>query len=380
MMIAIGVLAIGLIMIAAIFPAALVTHRDSVDRSRGNEIFTKAEALMRGRLDPLRLWVAPMLIPGNPTAGPPWVGRDSPWYLLPFPNLAAGATAWDGMSVPTPPTVPSPGANWYANVLNGAVNVPNDGNPIVFYGLDFLGERIAPFTNNDPSSPYTDDEFMAAPNRYLWYGFYRRMGNGSVKYAAAICRQQRNQRYVQQDVSTAPGPVVPAVGWGSARRLPVPWRVTCKYNPPPPFGTGPQGSEKRIFNITGIGEEGLGELAPPGSKIMIAGGIYWQSPPPPQPPDPASLPDIPAGRVLTVVNVYDNSADGRDNPETIEVLEDLRDLPTQYTTPPPASSTYSFFFDVWVFPPEVTNVDASSDPPNITFGKTAPILDWKAFL
>src|SRR6185295_1233273 len=76
MMIAIGVLGIGLIMIAAIFPAALLRHRDSIDRSRANEIYSKAESLMRARLDPLRLWVDPILIPGNPGAGPPRVGQD----------------------------------------------------------------------------------------------------------------------------------------------------------------------------------------------------------------------------------------------------------------------------------------------------------------
>lgn len=391
LMIAIGVLGLGLIMIAAIFPAALFQHRGSVDQARANELFTKAESILRSRLDPAQLWFDPSLL-GPPAGIAPFAGRDSPFYLLPHSNLQSGATGWDTLPVALPGIYTSL-RRTYANAINwprrgsgnnGRVETFDvDDNLPAFGGLDCLSDRIAPFTNNDrgddaansaqglldPPSPFTDGEFMVAPQRYAWYGFYRRMATGTINYAVAVCKQQRNQQFAQQIVNNPPGPVLASRAAPVARRLPVPWRVTCVYDP----------ATRRISNDTSNNAEGLGELAPPGARMMIAGGVFWQQVPATPAITPMTLPIMPAGRVLTVVNVFDNTADGRHNPETVAVLEDISDLPVQYVTPPPAGTpAYRFLFDVWVFPPEVVAAPGGGDP-TYRFGKTAPILDWKVF-
>jgi len=364
-MIAIGVLGIGLIMVAAIFPVALTQHKDSIEKSRSLDQINTAEALMRSRLDSGQLWVA-----ASPVVAP---GADSPWYMLPMANLAVGSNgnnAWDWMpntsplfssiSAPIPVGLTQADYLTYANCLNFAINT-DPGNPFSWTAipsLEMLSDRKAPPTIN-PWSPMNDDEFQSTENRFAWMGFYRRMANGSTRYTVAVNRILRGERYAEQDVSTVgmadPG-LMPQAG-GTPRRLPVPWRVTVRYNP----------QTRRMYNTAS--PEGLGELAPPGSKIMV-GGFIWRNgfvaPPPP-------LPVSPAGRILTVTNVFDNTGDGIDNPETVDFLEDPAGLP-QFD--PSAQPQDQYFFDVIVIPPPFVGVTGT----DVQFGRKSPLIQWKVNL
>ncbi|MBN2561187.1 MAG: hypothetical protein JXQ75_09685 [Phycisphaerae bacterium] len=297
-----SILGIGLMMVAAIFPVALSQHRGSVYQARATELASKAEAMLRSRVDSNALRSEQSLLDA---------GLDSPWYLLPFANIEAGG-AWDFT-----------GAVTYAQSING---ISND---LDLYGADMLSDRFAPLD---------DDESKDVANRVVWYGFYRRLANGTVNYAVAICRQQRNQVFAEQDVlidhpfetATANLPDMTA-----ARRFPVPWRITLAYD----------ATTNRIHDL-GTGPELLAELAPVGSKIMIHGATYGNVSP------------VPAGRILTVLNAFDNGP--------IEVLEDVSDLP-------PDSQG---FFDVWVFPPSINGVSGG----DASFGRESPLIDWKVFL
>ena len=352
-MIAIGVLGIGLIMVAAIFPVALTQHRDSIEKSRSLDLVNKAEALLRSRLDASRLWVDPL----TPA------GTDSAWFMLPMSNLAVGSNgpnAWDWMAPRTTPFLSAPStigpglsANDYlnyANCLNFAYN-SQPGNAFSLFAmpsLEMLSDRKAP--TYDAWSPMNDAEFESSENRFAWVGFYRRLAAGTTRYTVAVNRILRDERYAEQDPSTIgtgdPG-IAPMAG-GTPRRLPVPWRVTVQYNP----------LTHRIYN--NANPEGLGELAPAGSRIMV-GGFVWPGGPitPPVP----TLPTAPAGRILTVTNVFDFNSDGVD--EAVDFLEDPTGLPAA-----------PYFFDVIVFPPPYVAVNGT----NVQFGKKSPLIQWKVNL
>jgi hypothetical protein len=322
--IAVGILGIGLIMVAAIFPVALSQHRDSVYQARATELATKAEAVLRSRVDSALLWCDL-----NRLAA----GVDSPWQLLPFGNIYAGG-GWDWGADYNDPQNPVR----YANLINLFNVDPTDWRtPTInagrLIGADLLADRFTPMDDKDAGNE---------ANRLVWYGFYRRRVNGTVHYAVAICRQQRNHRFARQDVELAGFQLAPTAAfagpWTDARRFPVPWRVTVAYD----------GVVNRLASLSGA--EGLAELAPVGSKVMIQGATYggvW--------PD-IWLEAVPgaAGRILTVSDVFNNV--------TVEIREDLSGSPG--------------IFDIWVIPPPVISGDAG----NVRFGKESPLIDWKVFL
>ncbi|HKQ48508.1 MAG TPA: prepilin-type N-terminal cleavage/methylation domain-containing protein [Phycisphaerae bacterium] len=311
--IAVGILGVGLIMVAAVFPAALTQHRMSVEQARAAELVSKAEALLNSRFQRTSLWVDPGVssVPG----------LDSPWYLLPTVNMNAVTGVWDPMV-------------GYADAINGVTGsdpINNPLNPLVLFPPDILSDRIA---------PATDSDLMTAPNRAVWYGFYRREAAGTTTFATAICKQRRNQLFVEQDLTVGAPFANPAYA-ANRRRLPVPWRVSVGYvggnilsnaSAPPLLG----------------GTLGLARLAPVGTKIMLSGGSYA---------DGASPAIVPAGTILTVSDSIDDF--------TVEVVGDRAGLPLYDTAPagPP-----NFTFDVWVFPPSVENGD---------WGRESPLLDWK---
>lgn len=303
---AVSILGIGLIMVAAIFPVALWQHRDSVYQARATELASKAESVLRARLDSNRLWRKPGLAEAL---------LDSPWYVVPFQNLGVGG-AWDPINQ----------ALIHGNRLNFA---PDTASSLVLPGSTLLSDRFA---------PWNDAEAMQTSNRVVWYGFYRCLANGTVNYAAALCRQQRNQIFAEQNAAILDFYLTPTASLDNFQtdtcRLPTPWRVTVSR------AVG----SNRLYNQ--LGPEGLGELAPVGSKIMIHGATY-----------PAVL-QVPAGRILTVSNVI--------NQWTIEVREDVSDLPTGAAD----------FFDVWLFPPPVIGGNSQ----DAAFSKESPLIDWKVFL
>lgn len=293
-------------MVATIFPVALFQHRENVWQARSTEMVSKAAAMLHSKVDPNALWSAPLLMQ---------TGRDSPWYLLPYGNITVGG-GWDSAA----------GAVVYADALNLA---PAGSSSLQLFGADFLSDRY---------TPEDDHGIQHAENRVLWIGFYRRLANGSVNYAIAVCRQQRGEVYIEQDVSIADFAVTPTA-WAAdlttdGRRFPVPWRVRVARA----AGSG------RLYNANG--PELLGELAPTGSKIMIQGDAY-----------PSAL-RVPVGRIYTVSDVY--------NDATVELREEATDLPADTLGT----------FDIWVFPPRAV----SGDSTNVLFGRESPVLDWKVCL
>jgi len=374
-MIAIGVLGIGLIMVAAIFPVALTQHRESIEKSRSLDMLNKAEALLRSRINASNLWVDSF----TPA------GMDSAWFMLPMSNLAVGSNgnnAWDWMSPITTPifSTPSPigpgltAADYltYANCLNFCRDFAgNIGNPFSLTAvpsLEQLSDRkgpITPTTNQNSWSPLTDAEFQSIENRFAWVGFYRRMAGGTTRYAVAVNRILRDEAYAEQDVTT-----VGATGFGlspqavdpftvRARRLPVPWRVTVGYDP----------VSRRLFNSPN--PEGLGELAPPGSRIMVGGHVWRNGTATATSP---TIPIAPAGRILTVTSVFDTTPGGVENPNFVDILEDPAGLPTFDFNDQPDEQ---FYFDVILFPPPA--VQRQSDN-SVQFGRKSPLIQWKVNL
>jgi len=331
--IAVGILGVGLIMVAAIFPVALSQHRDSVYQACATELTSKAEAILRGRLDPNQG------DPGEELYSPAdllSVGLDSPWYLIHATNIWTGANG-----------TASGANNWIDMYLyTDAINMfGGDGSDSpVLQALDILSDRYAPFSTNNTFSPFTDLELMSAPYRLVWTGFYRRLANGTVQYAVAICKQQRNQRFAAQNlVATVDGGFASEVDPASLRgmRLPVPWRVQVH-----------RWQNTNILcnqSMDYTPAEDLGVLAPPGTKIMIQGYVYSDG----------LAPLVPAGRILTVSDVVDGI------PSAVRILEDISDLPWDE---PAALDDGNISFDVWVFPPPFMGSSES------------PLIDWKVLL
>jgi hypothetical protein len=356
--IAVGILGVGLIMVAAVFPVALSQHRDVTEQIRAVELSSKAQAMLQSRLDQTRLWV-PSDLRG---------GQDTPWLLLPSTNLSYKAAAWDLMLALT---------TTYANAINGVSAVDlSQGlqNPTSLTGLDTLSDRRAPFSNGiqTPPSPFTDSEFANAPNRLAWYGFYRRLG-GKFAFCAAICRQQRNQLFVEQDLSAglidpsmapqAQNPyskptAVLGADLAGTRRLPVPWRISIGRMVDTTTGENLLSNAATATpQMFGAGLA-LGRLAPPGSKIMIQGTVRDNS-------ALATPPTIvvPEGRILTVARVpYAASGDFT----AVQTVEDIRDLP-----PFIYGGGVNVTFDVWVFPPALAANELE---------KNSPLIEWKTSL
>ncbi len=356
--IAVAILGVGLIMVAAVFPVALSQHQSSSEQAAALELVSKAEAIIKSRINPSLLYI-PSYIPA---------GVDSPWFMLPSMNLSVNALDWDVMeqNVSNPDLTAGPVTNLYANFASGFGGINNppagvqpEGN--IFGFLDtttypvvpFAPRQIFPFAQDTLSdhsiSPDTDEVLQTAPNRLVWYGFYRRLANGAFRFAVAVCKQRRGQVFAEQsmsavDSSLPPGRQLPyngPQGLPPIRRLPVPWRVTVGY-----FG-GHQLTNRPINPVLGNGSR-LGSLAPTGSKIMIQGASY---------PNGVNSIPMPAGRVLTVSRVVDDY--------TIEVVEDISDLPGLQVN---GTGTP---FDIWVVPPSVEGNQVNRE---------SPVLLWRVNL
>ncbi len=304
--IAMGILGVGLIMVAAIFPVALTQHRQSTEKARAIDMIAQAETLLHSRLDPNQLWVDPVLYNA---------GLDTPWYFMPLANLRVRG-AWEFAE-----------ANVYADLLNGA---PLGNSSLQFLGKDVLSDRIVPV--NDLAANET-------PNRFIWYGFYRQLANGSMRYTAAVCKQRRNQIFYMQDMGVAAPEANPTAFTAGPRRFPMPWRVRVSRIP----GTN------QLFNGGGVR---LSDLAPAGSKIMLHGYVAG---------DVAPIPTVPAGRVLTIANPVESGVVGLD---IVQVVEDISDIPAN---DPVAAGDNNVVFDVWLFPPAQN-------------AKASPLREWKVSL
>ena len=304
--IALGILGVGLVMVAAMFPIALTEHRMSADTSRALEMVSRAEAMLHNRLDARLLWVDLNLLITD--------GVDSPWNLLPFANVNVGGNLAD--------------RTIYTAQLNSRSTLPAF-SEVQLFGADVLSDRV---------SPLTDAEAQSAPNRLMWYGFYRQLADGSKSFAVAVCKQRRRQMFFMQDFSVADPTLNPTALVSVPQRFPVPWRVTVSRLP----GTND------LFSFGGVG---LADLAPRGAKIMIQGGTAG---------DAFPFPTAPTGRILTVVDSI--------GANRIRVLEDLSDIASN---DPANTGDNNVNFDLWIFPPAASGAG---------FGPNSPVLEWKVSL
>lgn len=307
-MIAIGLLGVGLVMVAAVFPVALSQHRETTEAAAIVTMSHTGRSLFETRVDESRLW-RPV------TTGVLPAGEDGPWMMLPFLNLVT-----DGSGAGTPGTWDTTGyAIAYAQGANAVFNtlgaVTTQSVSLFFGPADVLSDGRQPVAVATLSA---DGVAELTATRYVWYGFYRETAAGVIDRAVAVCRQVRGQEFAEQDQSAGfpawrDNPIQSA---GIRRRLPVPWRVsvTNQFN----IATGD------YYLVCG-GTDNLGNLAPVGGEILIAG---WSN-------SGTGLPN-PAGRVITVNDAID--ADGNGYAEWIRA-DNIADIPTNVA------------FDIWIFPP-----------------------------
>lgn len=324
--IAISVLGLGLIMLAAVFPVAMTRHRDAIDDSRATEMLSKAEMMIRSRIDPNLLWVDTASVN---------LGIDSPFYFIPFANIstAGAAQTWDNTLA----------AATYADLINKSGVAGGPIAPLQVFATDVLSDRLPPIN---------DEEANLVQFRYIWYGFYRRQGNGTFRFAAAVCRQRQNETFYEQDFSVARPTLNPTPFLSTPRRFPVPWRVTVAREAGSQFLYLPNSSPT-------AGTIPLSKLAPRGSKIMISGAEGTLT------PSTVPLPPMPAGRMLSVMRTLDRDNDSNGIEETLEVLEDISDIPQNDST---SASDGEFVFDIWLFPPRAQGDSVAGN---------TPMVEWK---
>lgn len=328
-MVAVGILGIGLILVASVFPVALSQHRESVEGAQTLTLAHRAQAIMETRVNrnlPIPAGAAGLL--WQPSANGSLTADDNnPWLVLPGANIDVVSGLWSPPAVlPTPPLIGPTG--YYCLINNLFLPLPAVGAPQRCENPLFWG---ASDETTDARLPVNDLEASESPFRLAWTGFYRELTDGRIQYAAAICRQKRTDAFVGQnlgDLTTAF--TSPTVDASLVCRMPLPWRITVQYAggrtlsvPAPP--TAPLATDL---------------LMPPGSKVVIMGTLYG----------PAPQPTIPVGRPLTV----SGTATG-----AVNVLENIGDLP---------GAPYSF--DLWVFPPPYAGGQ---------FGPKSPVLDWVFF-
>ncbi len=334
--IGIAILGIGLIMVAAFFPVALTQHRSSIDQVRALELVPQASAAIHKRLRADWLWYDVNQLVN---------GYDSPFHVLPLVNLDVGGLWSFDISNPNNSALPV-GRDYMLNhtdLLNSAPEFSIHQIP----AADFLSDRDV---------PRNDLRANEAANRMVWIGFYRQLANGSKSYAAAICKQRRNQQYFIQAIDPSLPEnqryVDPQAIVSHPQRLPVPWRVTVARVP---------GSQILAMNST---QGHLADSAPRGSKSMIHGRYYTTVT-----QDYTFKP----GRILTVTNTVIAGP----NSIGVEILEPMWDIPD--------FSAGNFGFDVWVIPPASNGAlyddgIGSTGADWLSFEKETPVLEWKGAL
>lgn len=352
-MIAVGVLGIGLILIAGVFPVALSQHRDTVEGLSARTLAKQVQAELQAKVDiassgtPRSLW-------RPATNGTMSAGQDSPWLLLPTPNVAvrlpAGYPATPLGSWTTADLRPGffglRTLNYYANLisnpnLSSALFAPAD-NASLFDANDML---------SDLESRINDRAVEEQPFRLVWSAFYRHLASDQFEFAVAVCRQTRGEIYWQQALPYDTGLLAPLAdpraaadfGW----RLPVPWRITVYRQP---------NENRSLRNAMGVP---IGELAPPGARLIVHGLVYTPSGSPPAGP-------VPSGQVLRVTATGDVSGNPS-NPElrVVDLAEDISSFPAN-----------PYQFDVWVFPPPSAGLGARGTLPPERFGDKSPLIDW----
>ncbi|NUQ46183.1 MAG: hypothetical protein HUU22_09120 [Phycisphaerae bacterium] len=355
-MVAIGILGVGLVMVAAIFPVALSQHKDAVDAATAITIANRAAATVRAKVDMNRLW-KPV------TNGVMPQFEDSPWMALNCPMYLADATGNPLLDPPPSSVQPVPN-NYLNHISNPAwVAVPSlSTGPVADNAVSFLFSDLY----SDPRAPRVRAAIEQIPQRLIWYPFYQQTASGEIRFAAAVVRHTAAQRYARQDLGFAGCYATPAPT-NELVSQPVPWRVLLTYMPSGAFAAPNRLVAVDVPAQSGGPNAAIGQIAnaaPPGSRIMLTGmlsrrlGGY----------QPLGVSSAIAGRVLTVVGTVRS---GTSNTTAIEVREDISDLPRENQIGTPGASV-----EAWVFPPNVTR-NSSLDVISISI--RPPCVDWIFF-
>jgi len=337
-MIATGILGVGLIMVASVFPVAIAQHRESTEIAGAASLAQRTRALIQSRIntDDVNLWrpLNRSLNTGMPD------GQPMPWLAIPVSNLNYDLSdsvlgTYDLYDQQPPPVGLANIRAIYENMLSTPIpgSPAPAGNPHFFLGYDLVTDLRPP--SNGIESDDLDSRLYCVP-------FYREPDASHVVFAGAVCRQLRGQQFLLQDPTGAAPFATPTILASTlSKRFPVPWRVTA-------FRDGSFGAASRILSndapLLGGGLP-LGLLAPVGAQIMLTGFTNQ------------TYPGVPVGRVLTVVEVGTN-------PRQVEVAENISDIL-------PGAPPLDTVFDLWIIPPE--------SPDGASFGPKSPVVEWFFF-
>lgn len=184
-MIAIGILGLGLTMVATIFPLALNQHRISTDHILAADVARRTQSIMRNRS---------VNVPD-----------DGNVYVYPYEVLA--------------------GNGYFAS---NDIRALNEGNS--------LGSRIA---WDDVLYPAQAGEALDRRQRYTWISFAR-SDQGITQYTVFVCRRIGGERFALQDITTNTTGTLPTDRTKAATIrpptpptqvfLPCPWRIRVVRN------------------------------------------------------------------------------------------------------------------------------------------------------
>ena len=307
-MIALGILTIGLVMVAAVFPVALDQHRRSTDEVMARFSMRNAQAMLKANTrytDEL-----PNIPVANLVAGQRF------YHPMPF------ATTNDGD--PSNPLYRS----YHLRMLS-LVNVPVLPTGIIDV-LRFDRMEGPPEWPSDPDHPFhlswldliepapTAQSPLDVRSRRFWVGFYRKLNPTISEYVVFACKRNRGEWFASQDAQalTSSGAILARSSQYDAM-LPIPWKL--------PMAVEPRNAETAlnwtktdygdyVFRLpfdsrytpqfTGIDKTNdllLSQLVRPGSKLLSQT----------------------TGQVYTVVEVGDDSVD--DDPMNYWFIKTLED-------------------------------------------------------
>jgi hypothetical protein len=186
--IAIGILGVGLAMLATIFPRAINEHRANVDRSFGRIVGLQAKAQILIR----------------PTFAASLRGAPGAIYALP----CSTQTLYDA-DLLLAPYLDGLSSIGFSNINNAA----------------FIGWRDIVY----PSPK--DSQLLSRDARYSWVGFYAK-NPGHTQFTVFICRRREADRFVLQDAGVWPDlrAVVETPAVASDMQQAVPWKVPVTAN------------------------------------------------------------------------------------------------------------------------------------------------------
>ena len=223
-MIAIGILGLGLTMVATIFPLALDQHRISTDRILSADVAVQMQSRM---------------VSDSGFLGGLNDGLSGTVYVVPF-------------NTPFPQPDGTVDDNDISNDLDdlGGEGVP--GGTVNNSQLINWRDALYPV-------PTSSQDLNRRP-RYFPVSFYRK-AQGVTQCTVFVCRRTGGQRFAMQDYQGLPDLV--DIGSGSDELVPVPWKIRVQKNQIP-------GTDPRLLDLAGPvpPSTALSQLATNGSRVL----------------------------------------------------------------------------------------------------------------